>query len=98
LPAAFAAWGVPTADAVRDAVAAVPGLPVIASGGLRDGVDAAKCLALGAVAAGLARPFLIAARADRTGAAVGTAIAQLRIATWTAGAAASAALGREHVR
>ena len=98
LAAAFADWGVPTADAVRDAVAAVPGLPVIASGGLRDGVDAAKCLALGAVAAGLARPFLIAARADRAAEAVGTAIAQLRVATWAAGAPASAALGRDHLR
>jgi isopentenyl-diphosphate Delta-isomerase len=96
--AAFAGWGVPTADALADALAAAPGLPVIASGGLRDGVDVAKCLALGAVAAGLARPFLIAARADRAGEAVGTAIAQLRIATWAAGAPASAALGREHLR
>ena len=78
--------------------AAAPGLPVIASGGLRDGVDVAKCLALGAVAAGLARPFLIAAQADRAGEAVGTAIAQLRVATWAAGAPASAALGRGHLR
>jgi len=96
--AAFAGWGVPTADALAGALAAAPGLPVIASGGLRDGVDAAKCLALGAAAAGLARPFLIAARADRTSAAVAAAIAQLRVATWAAGAPASAALGREHLR
>jgi isopentenyl-diphosphate Delta-isomerase len=96
--AAFADWGVPTAAALADALAAAPGLPVIASGGLRDGVDAARCLALGAAAAGLARPFLIAARADRVGAAAATAIAQLRVATWAAGAPSSAALGREHLR
>ncbi len=71
---------------------------MIASGGLRDGVDAAKCLALGAVAAGLARPFLIAARADRAAEAVGAVIAQLRVATWAAGAPASAALGEEHLQ
>ena len=61
--AAFADWGVPTA-ARYEALAAAPGLPLIACGGLRDGVDAAKALALGAAAAGLARPFLLAARAD----------------------------------
>ena len=49
--AAFADWGVPTAAAVTGAVGAAPGLPVLASGGLRDGVDVAKCLALGAPAA-----------------------------------------------
>jgi isopentenyl-diphosphate Delta-isomerase len=96
--AAFAGWGVPTADALAAALAAAPGLPVIASGGLRDGVDVVKCLALGAVAGGLARPFLIAARADRAGAAAATAIAQLRVATWAAGAPSSAALAREHLR
>jgi isopentenyl-diphosphate Delta-isomerase len=96
--AAFAGWGVPTADALADALAAAPALPVIASGGLRDGVDVAKCIALGATAAGLARPFLIAAHADRAGEAAATAIAQLRVATWAAGAPSTAALGREHLR
>src|SRR5215208_970232 len=75
---AFADWGLPTADALRGALAAAPGLPVIASGGLRDGVEVAKCLALGATAAGLARPFLIAARADRVASAVATVVDQLR--------------------
>jgi isopentenyl-diphosphate delta-isomerase len=93
---AFGTWGVPTVDALAGALPA--GLPVIASGGLRHGVDVAKCLALGAVAAGLARPFLIAARDDRVGAALGEVLAQLRIATWAAGAPSAAALGREHLR
>ncbi|HYI19704.1 MAG TPA: alpha-hydroxy-acid oxidizing protein, partial [Solirubrobacteraceae bacterium] len=94
--AAFGDWGVPTVDALAGALPA--GLPVIASGGLRHGVDVAKCLALGAVAAGLARPFLIAAREDRASRAIAEVLAQLRIATWAAGAPSSAALGTEHLR
>jgi len=95
---AFADWGTATAEALRDALAAAPGLPVIASGGLWDGVDVAKCLALGATAAAVARPFLLAAQADRAVEAVGAVLAQLRVAAWAAGAPAAAALGREHLR
>jgi isopentenyl-diphosphate delta-isomerase len=95
---AFADWGVPTAEALREARRAAPALPVIASGGVRDGVDAAKCLALGAVAAGLARPLLVAARAGRASEALGTVARQLRIATWAAGAPAASALGEEHLQ
>jgi isopentenyl-diphosphate delta-isomerase len=96
--AAFGDWGVPTADALVGARAAAPDLPLIASGGLRDGVDCAKCLALGAEACGMARPLLLAARADRVVEAVGTVVRQLRIATWLTGAATSSELGREHLR
>jgi isopentenyl-diphosphate delta-isomerase len=95
--APFAGWGTPTGEALAGALAAAPGLPVIASGGLWDGVDVAKCLALGAAAAGLARPFLLAAQADCASEAVGTVLRQLRIATWAAGAPSAAALGSEHV-
>jgi isopentenyl-diphosphate Delta-isomerase len=95
---AFADWGVATTDALRAARAAAPELPVLASGGVRDGVDAAKCLALGAVAVGMARPLLQAAQADRAGEALRVVAEQLRIATWAAGAASAAALGPEHLQ
>jgi len=99
LAGAFADWGVPTADAVVAArAAAPPGLPVVASGGVTDGVDAAKCLALGADAAAMARPLLLAAQADRAGEALELAIRQLRVAVWACGAAHAADLGPGHLR
>jgi isopentenyl-diphosphate delta-isomerase len=95
--AAFGDWGAGTVEALRAARAAAPSLPVVASGGVTDGVDVARCLALGATAAGMARPLLLAARADRADAALETVIAQLRIATWATAAASSAELGLQHV-
>lgn len=85
----FADWGIPTADSIRYVREAVPGLPIIASGGLRDGVDVAKCIALGAELGGMAGPFLKAA--DRSLDAVRELIweltTQLRIAMFASGAA-----------
>ena len=61
LAAAFVDWGIPTADAIINVRHAAPGMPIIASGGLRTGVDIVKCLALGASLGGMAGPFLKAA-------------------------------------
>ncbi len=97
LAEAFADWGVPTAEAVRVARVAAPELPIIASGGVLDGVDAAKCLALGADAAAMARPLLLAARADRASAAMAEVVEQLRIAMWASGAGRVADMDRDRL-
>lgn len=92
--AAFADWGIPTAEAIGYAREGAPGLPVIASGGLRDGIDIAKCVALGATLGGLAGPFLKAAD-QSTEAAIQFAhelTAELRIAMLCSGAQDIAAL------
>lgn len=61
LAAAFRNWGIPTSDSIIQVKEAAPELVVIASGGLHNGVDIAKCIALGASMGGMAGPFLKAA-------------------------------------
>jgi isopentenyl-diphosphate Delta-isomerase len=62
--AAFASWGIPTARALVEARAVAANATLIASGGVRDGIDVAKALALGADCVGIAGPFLRAANAS----------------------------------
>lgn len=57
----FADWGISTADCIVQIREQYSDLPLIASGGLRDGMEVAKAIALGADLAGLAFPFLQAA-------------------------------------
>ncbi|HSL42751.1 MAG TPA: type 2 isopentenyl-diphosphate Delta-isomerase [Anaerolineales bacterium] len=61
LAATFVGWGISTADSILNVKKAVPDMTVFASGGLKDGLDIAKCLALGATLGGMAGQFLKAA-------------------------------------
>ncbi|WP_412460087.1 type 2 isopentenyl-diphosphate Delta-isomerase [Pseudomonas sp. SC11] len=93
---AFADWGIPTAQAVLSVRRALPGVGLIASGGVRDGIDAAKAIRLGADLVGQAAGVLEAA--TRSSEAVvehfHVLIRQLRIACFCTGSADLAQLRR----
>jgi isopentenyl-diphosphate delta-isomerase len=86
--AAFAGWGIPTADALIGARSAAPSGVLIASGGVRDGIDVAKALTLGADSVGIAGPFVRAAAAgdDALEETVSVILEELRLAMFCVGA------------
>jgi isopentenyl-diphosphate Delta-isomerase len=90
----FGDWGIPTADCITSVRQIAPELPLIASGGLRNGLDVAKAIALGADLGGLAFPFLQAADISAAAVAELTEIlmAELQTVLFCTGSASLSAL------
>jgi len=88
IAAIFADWGITTAESIQNVRHVSKTLPLFASGGLRTGVDVAKCLALGADMGGMASPFLKAANdsLESTVSVMENIIDQIRIAMFACGA------------
>ncbi|MDK1027999.1 MAG: type 2 isopentenyl-diphosphate Delta-isomerase [Anaerolineae bacterium] len=61
LAATFVGWGIPTTESILNIKHTLPEMTIFASGGLKDGLDIAKCVALGATLGGMAGQFLKAA-------------------------------------
>jgi isopentenyl-diphosphate delta-isomerase len=90
----FRNWGIPTARCLVDVSTACPGIPLIASGGIRHGLDAAKSIRLGATLAGQAASLLGPAMsgAEAVIAHIETLATALRIACLATGSRNLAAL------
>ncbi len=94
--AAFRDWGIPTVASLQNVRLVDAHIPLIASGGVRTGIDIAKSIALGADVASMAAPLL---RAAMTGPAALTELLhvlarQLRVTMFAVGAADVSALRR----
>lgn len=61
IAATFISWGIPTAESILNVTGTAPNVIIFASGGLKNGLDIAKCIALGATLGGMAGQFLKAA-------------------------------------
>jgi isopentenyl-diphosphate delta-isomerase len=95
----FRGWGIATPIAVIETRLGAPGLPVISTGGVRSGLDAARALALGATLIGMGFPFLKAASEslDAVREFLEQFLAELRVAMQLTGAASVAAMQQRPV-
>lgn len=78
----FEEWGIPTAESIMQCRGV---LPIIASGGIRNGIDGAKCIALGAEMCGAAYPFIRSLRGDSLDGFIRTFQSQMRICAFLTG-------------
>ena len=84
----FANWGIPTEEALVAVRQAVPDLEIVASGGIRSGLDIAKSIALGADLAAFGQPLLASAleSSDKVIEFLGGIIYEIKVAMLCVGA------------
>lgn len=98
---AFVGWGIPTALSLLEIRCQLPHLPLVASGGIRNGIEVAKAIRLGANLVGMAAPALQAVCGAQEQAVVetfGAVIEELRIAAFCTGSANLAQLKQAPLR
>lgn len=97
--AAFGEWGIPTVDSIANVRAVSKTLPLIATGGLRNGVHMAMALGLGADLCAMARPFLVAADRGETALEefIEDTLLELQIAMFGSGVGAVKEFKEKHV-
>ncbi len=99
LAATFAAWGIPTAESILNVRKVAAAVKIFASGGIKDGLDIVKCIALGATLGGMAGPFLKAATVS-TKKVVDTITLtdkQIRVSMYATGAQNLGVLNQSHL-
>ncbi len=85
----FAEWGIPTSQSILNVRRVSADIPLIACGGLRDGMDVARALALGADVGSMARAMLLRANESEAALAafVESVLTELRVCMFGSGAA-----------
>lgn len=95
LGATYWDWGTPTPECIRSTRAALPEIPLVATGGLRHGRDALRALSLGANLAGFAGTLFRAAAAGNATEELRTILEELKAGLFLAGAQDPKDLHRE---
>jgi isopentenyl-diphosphate Delta-isomerase len=92
----FADWGIPTEETLAQVRRAVPDMELVASGGIRNGLDVAKAIALGANVAAIGQPLLAPAleSADKVIESLAKVIHEIKVAMLCVGAGDLTALGK----
>lgn len=90
----FGEWGIPTSRSILNVRSVSSTIPLIATGGLRSGIDVALALALGADIGAMARPFLLKAvqGEEALDAFIADTLEEVRVSMFGTGAPTVAAL------